>query len=556
MTFLPVVERELRVAARRRQTYWTRSLAVLLTIGLCAWIWVVVTEGQPEHERGPVLFEFTYGLAYLYCLVAGIGITADCLSEEKREGTLGLLFLTDLKGYDVVLGKLAATSLNAFYRLLSIFPILAIPLLMGGLTFAEVERAALVLSNTLFLSLSAGMLGSSLSTQERRARGTAVLLLLVLATAPPLVGWVADLASHISGWTVARLMLSPVAPVFLALDKPYKLQSQYFWSVTLATNIAAWLLLAGSSFLIRRGWQDRPAAGGRAAWQERWRAWQFGHGDSRAAWRRRLLDANPVFWLTSRDRLRFVSVMAVLGGFGLVWLWLYWKYRSAMADTTVYFCIAYFLHTVIKIWFASDASRLFAEDRRTGALELVLSTSLTIDEILVGQALALKRQFGAAVSIILGADLLMLVFGMRDRLLDSFDDWLLLFLGIMIMFVVDLYTLGWVGLWLGLVSKKASRASAGNISRVLVIPWAVFLLGVSIMATLQWQTFDSETGLMSAGFVLAMLNDAILLNWARTNLRNRFRPAATQRFESRPSTDSDVGESEVGQPSAPVPAPQ
>ena len=29
--------------------------------------------------------------------------TADSLSAEKREGTLGLLFLTDLRGYDVVL---------------------------------------------------------------------------------------------------------------------------------------------------------------------------------------------------------------------------------------------------------------------------------------------------------------------------------------------------------------------------------------------------------------------------------------------------------------------
>ena len=32
MTFLPVVDRELRVAARRRGTYWTR----LLFAGICA----------------------------------------------------------------------------------------------------------------------------------------------------------------------------------------------------------------------------------------------------------------------------------------------------------------------------------------------------------------------------------------------------------------------------------------------------------------------------------------------------------------------------------------
>jgi hypothetical protein len=59
--------------------------------------------------------------------------TADCISSEKREGTLGLLFLTDLKGYSVILGKMLATSLNSFYALTAIFPVLAIPLLLGGI---------------------------------------------------------------------------------------------------------------------------------------------------------------------------------------------------------------------------------------------------------------------------------------------------------------------------------------------------------------------------------------------------------------------------------------
>ena len=76
-------------------------------------------------------------LAFLGCLFSGVFLTADSLSGEKREGTLGLLFLTDLKGYDVVFGKLIATSLNGFYALLAIFPVLALPLVMGGVTFWE-----------------------------------------------------------------------------------------------------------------------------------------------------------------------------------------------------------------------------------------------------------------------------------------------------------------------------------------------------------------------------------------------------------------------------------
>src|SRR5688572_11562169 len=110
MTFLPVVERELRAASRRRQTYWRRSLSAFITLGICLWVWIAFGGGIPQHQRAQAIFYTISGLTFAYSLLAGAGATADCLSEEKREGTLGLLFLTDLKGYDVVLGKLTATS--------------------------------------------------------------------------------------------------------------------------------------------------------------------------------------------------------------------------------------------------------------------------------------------------------------------------------------------------------------------------------------------------------------------------------------------------------------
>ena len=69
-----------------------------------------VNMNAPPHALGQ-RFTGLMMISFIYSLVAGRRFTADCLSEEKREGTLGLLFLTDLKGYDVVLGKVAATSL-------------------------------------------------------------------------------------------------------------------------------------------------------------------------------------------------------------------------------------------------------------------------------------------------------------------------------------------------------------------------------------------------------------------------------------------------------------
>ena len=184
MTFLPIVGRELRVAARRRLTYWGRALFALLAIVIGVFVYLA------NYRSGPLSFaERLFGtliwLATFYCLFSGIGFTADSLSEEKREGTLGLLFLTDLRGYDVILGKLAATSMSGFYAILALFPMLAVPLLLGGVTVGEFWRVVLVLVLTALFSLAAAILVSALSRSRRKARAGAFFLLLLFGAGFP-----------------------------------------------------------------------------------------------------------------------------------------------------------------------------------------------------------------------------------------------------------------------------------------------------------------------------------------------------------------------------------
>jgi hypothetical protein len=189
MIFLPVAERELRVRARQTGTFRTRvgaALAASLIIGffLVSHLWQLSPAAMGEG-----MFWFLSGLAFVWCLLEGPRNTADALSEEKREGTLGLLFLTDLKGYDVVLGKLLATSLNSIYGVLAVVPPLSIPLLLGGVTPGEFWRMVLLLLVTLIFSLSAGMLISANSRNERRAWIGAMTLIGFLAIIPPLFRW-------------------------------------------------------------------------------------------------------------------------------------------------------------------------------------------------------------------------------------------------------------------------------------------------------------------------------------------------------------------------------
>src|SRR6059036_956890 len=168
MTFLPIVGRELRVTARRRGTYWNRALSALAAILIFGGALIFEAQAPPK-ELGKHVFDILSGLFLLSSLAAGIRYTADCLSAEKREGTLGFLFLTDLKSYDVVLGKLAATSLNGVFGLLALMPVLAIPILLGGVTLGDLVRLGVVLLNCLFFALSLAMFVSALSWQERKS---------------------------------------------------------------------------------------------------------------------------------------------------------------------------------------------------------------------------------------------------------------------------------------------------------------------------------------------------------------------------------------------------
>ena len=78
------------------------------------------------------------------------------------------------------------------------------------------------------------------------------------------------------------------------------------------------------------------------------------------------------------------------------------------------------MNLVIKVWFALEAGKQLSEDRKQGALELLLSTPLTVQDILRGQRLALERQFLGPVMVVL-----MVLFLVKGSAIAWFADLLL-----------------------------------------------------------------------------------------------------------------------------------
>jgi len=530
MTFLPIVERELRVASRRRGTYWARLIAAIIGLLFASWI-MVVNSHQPPQALGQEMFVAIAILTFIYAIAAGAWTTADCLSEEKREGTLGLLFLTDLKGYDVVLGKLAATSLNAFYGMLAIFPVLAIPLLLGGVTVGEFWRVVFVSISLLFFSLTAGLFISSMAREERKAMsGTTLLLLLTLGLAPG-IGLYIVIKHQANTFPMEFLWPSPAFACWTAFDIYFRAFPNYFWMTLAVIHSYALIFLFCACRIAPHSWQDKPTGAKRSRWLNRLQLLAEGNSDARKAVRQKLLESNPVLWLAGRGRFKQILVWIFLGTCIALWWWICVFVMSEIKwwenPFNVAFCII--LQVVLKSWLASEGCRRFGEDRRSGALELLLSTPLSVPEILRGQRLALFRQFAKPAAVVLIIDFILMMTGVTH--MNNSEEqivWLLFGLLNMIFLVLDLLSLSWVSMWMGLSSRKANRAAGGAVTRILFLPTLIFCLSMTCFGFFGRMFFHGwAMPLFYWAFLCGVTNAAFSLQ-AKENLRRNFREMATQ----------------------------
>src|ERR1041385_2390702 len=492
MTFLPIVERELRVAARRHGTYSMRLAIALVAIVIGVFL-PIASLRLPKPTMAHHIFEGLSVIGLLYCLASGRRFTADCVSEEKREGTLGLLFLTHLKGHDVILGKLAATSLNAFFCLLAIFPVLAIPLLMGGVTNGEFWRMVLVLLNTFLFSLAIGVFASVLSRNPRHAMGANFLWLLLLAGALPACAPIIAYFSSTHMFVPQLLYPCPGYAFYLVSDVNYRGATGHFWWSTGVVQALTWLLVALSSSLITRSWQDHPSDKGKIRWRERWERLAYGAPARRKALRQQLLAINPFYWLASRAWFKPAGVWVALAFIGCWWVYIRVALNLPWFEESFCFATALLLNCLLKLWVAVETGQRLAEDQKIGALELLLSTPLTVRDILRGQWLSLRRQFLWPLALVFAIELFLIVivphhtFQMDSRI-RSFGT-----AGIVLL-ALDLVTLVWVAMARALVAKSPNAASVSTVLRVLVLPWILFAMIAAVVNLLVFSARGEPPG--------------------------------------------------------------
>jgi ABC-type transport system involved in multi-copper enzyme maturation permease subunit len=321
----PVLERELRVQARLKRTYWLRfltglALAVALFVQMVDVGSLVRAMGLGGRAPdGPQLFASLHTIISLVLLFAAPLVAADSLSKERREGTLGLLALTPLKPFEVVIGKTLAHVIRLVSLWLLSVPLLLIPVLLGGVNWLDVKCAVSIELMVLLGGLAAGLVATSVADRWTTAAALALLLtwlvgqtlvtgtgltLAILGDGKPGIGNLPD------QWGVKLLGVSviPWAAATGLVEGGFgpMLARQGGWIVpvldyTLLAGLmfalsALGLALAIAAARVKRSFRSEPPTAKTEARRRRWRdvGW-LRH--AREFQRRRWLATNPACWL-------------------------------------------------------------------------------------------------------------------------------------------------------------------------------------------------------------------------------------------------------------------
>jgi ABC-type transport system involved in cytochrome c biogenesis permease component len=561
---LPIVHRELRVAARQPKTWWRRVIVMGVGLVVFAFAYLTLRQWAAFNLIGRQLFSTLSVLGMIYCLLGGPLVTSDCLAKERREGTLGLLFLTDLRSYDVVFGKIAAASLNLVLDLASVLPLVALPFLMGGLSLKQFWWVALTLGNILFLSLAMGAWASTLFTSARASLGFTLGMMIFLSVGVPMLGEI----SHLGRGSLEPWFYSICPAYALRLCFEFMFSSRALsWSLLLnvgATQVMAWLCILGACRRTKFAWQEAssPSLSRR---RERFMRWRRAKPRRRVAWRDLMLERNPIAWLEGRDLLqeRLLWAMCLAACILLAVVHLQYPNDWPSADWMVIWAL--WTHYILCIWVAIQAPRRLGDDKSSGALELLLCTPLSTREIVRGNLQLLRRRFGRALIVLMGLDVFLLYaffsnHGGWEKFSSGADGLLYVACCGAVVFPLQIGSLARVGIYQGLVHPNSSRATFMLLWKLAVLPLLLFvgfMIGweyarprLKLGNMTDWGGFCVWTGAHVLVFAVFQIHATCQLrrnfrffaastvrkNWWQQflELKNRFRPGPA--FDRNPGT--------------------
>ncbi len=172
----PVLRRELLERFRTRRSPWFLFFWTI-GIGLLGYVSYLVSQQVSTailgrllatEYMGRFLFQAMAILMMTTVILVIPGVTALSIVSERERQTLPLLQVTQLSPLQLVLGKLSSSMSYFLLLLVAVAPVVAIPLLFGGMSFGDVFAAlAMMLATAIML----GSASIAISSRAKSSRG-------------------------------------------------------------------------------------------------------------------------------------------------------------------------------------------------------------------------------------------------------------------------------------------------------------------------------------------------------------------------------------------------
>ena len=410
-----------------------------------------------------------------------------------------------------------------------------------------------VLVVTLYLSLSVGMLISTLSRDARGAMSGTFLVMLVLAAMMP-VFWVLTISGKSSRGFEFLMLASPPHAFRSAFDNYYSgwKGARNFWDCILTMLAISTSCLLAASALLPRLWQES----GEATREKRnWLRWPF------AGWARlrkriadqRLRDTRPFLWLATRDGRPRALAHWAFGVLTPVWVYLFVKLliessqtnRSSNILFVILMLTTFVMHLVLKCLVAAEASRRFSEDRASGALELLLVTPLRPTEIVASQFRGVWLSFRWCYLVLTLLNVALLMFVLRSTMFDIGNTpkrmFTMMLGGGLVFLFVDGFTLIKVGMWTAMTQTRHARAFMATVMRVLLPSWLGIVLFVFLISVGALNGINGTPEMtLSAYFILGGVTAFVAAGVATARLNKNFREIASLGKIESPLMPTDV----------------
>jgi ABC-type transport system involved in multi-copper enzyme maturation permease subunit len=356
LTSWPLIYRELRVLARQGQLFWIRIAGG--AAGFATLSFLLLQEVVVGAALGDRLFTALNAMLFLTILFIGPLVTCDCIAQEKREGTLGLLFLAPISERTIILSKLTVNAVRAFSLLMALLPMMALPVVFGGVDSSKLLWAISLQITAMSVALSAGVLSSTLHRSFIQAAVVAEICCLALAA---------------------------VCVFFLP------------WSTLIACVaglMSTVIVVEYCSGRLKSKWEEESAEHPDPLWvrvfseSASWRL--FFHWDTQRARSR-----NPIAWL---QEYSWTARLAKWGWLALVAVTEFFLICTALVEQRGTDRPQLLLAGLVLLGISMAGANSFRRERLSGAMELLLVTPLSPLQIILGRLWGIWVHFLPAVS--------------------------------------------------------------------------------------------------------------------------------------------------------------